>query len=31
MTRQELDQYGGWKKVKHQGTGIFCLEKIGDR
>ncbi|MCK5006586.1 MAG: hypothetical protein KAR73_04315 [Spirochaetales bacterium] len=31
MTSQELDQYGGWKKVKHQGTGFFRLEKIDDR
>jgi hypothetical protein len=31
MTSQELDQYGGWKKVKHKRTGFFRLEKIDDR
>lgn len=31
MTSQELDQYGGWKKVKHQGTGFFRLEYIDNR
>ena len=31
ITGSELDQYGGWKKIKGTPTGFFHTEKIGER
>jgi hypothetical protein len=28
---EEMDQYGGWKKIKGRATGYFHTEKIGNR